>query len=563
MKKHAFLMLLPFALVITGCSGSLKKASIFNDKFLKMNCVNFEEKHEFEIQNDVVLDLGEGVTPVQNATYDDILDLSKTDGSSGFYNLSTRKMVLAVDAYKAGSTSIEKDPNFDMRVFAGTKVVEEKDVIFVFDEYGNQLYTGKGGVLTVDSEDAWNVKENTEARLDIFVDGISVAHAFYGLNGVFKEVLTPEQFYAKYPYSFMGDNLLDYGHEELIMNSVHSDGEERYFVFNTKKEKYVSSFTIPDAISGGTYQIGDYIFYQIQTPVNEREEKYDYAPNQTTKRNVDTYRVNYLNGKTEKVNTNLIFSSIAGANSQAMFNEKGILKYYFLSGVRHFEKDKSYSPVTQNIIVDEKFNVVADVSGINLTQLEQFGDYYRIGNTVYDSQLREVGYLQDMVYGYAPRIVETRGLYGLVDHTGKYLIEPMYDVIDICFENEDEYYVLQKDDVTKFVKLTANEELKELVSFSSEKYGYDHQTSSWAHYVYENLEDSKMYVLSVLDGSFTPQFEGETGDIAVCLCESESAVNNTLYTDALVYKRGETYHALYNSTKTTYSIPEYYANLFK
>ena len=562
MKKYALLMLLPFAIVATGCSGSLKKSSIFTEKFLKLNSLQMEEKYEFEVQNDVVLNLGEGVTPEQNASYDDILDLSKTDGSKGFYNLSTRTFALPVDAYKAGTPVVEESTGpIILRMFAGAKEVEGKDVIYVYDEYGTQIYTGKYGALTVSSKYAMNIKEDVWARLDVFVGAQLAAHAFYTIDWTLKEVLTPDQFYAKYPYSFMGENLIDYGHEELIERTVHSDGETRYFEFNTKKEKYVSSFTIPDAINGDTYRIGDYIYYQILTDVNERETKYDFAPTATTKKNVDTYRVNYTNGKVESVKTNFLFNSFT-MNSRELISEKGIAKYYFLSGVRHFEKDKSLSPIHQNFVVDEKFNVVADVSGIDLSELTQFGDNFLIGNTVYDSKLREIGFIQGMQDADEPRIVKINGFYGLVDHTGKYLVKPVYEEIEKVLYNE-ETYALSKDKEIKLISISEKEEVKEIKTFTTDEYAYDSQTASFPHVIFEKKEDSKFYVLNCLDGTFTPIFEFELSDVPVCFCDSYSAVEGKFYTDANVFKRGETYHAIYNSTKTTNSIPEIYTKLFK
>ena len=569
MKKRALLTLLPFALVVTGCSGSLKKSSIFNKKFLDMNIffgmngttvnpedLNFERKFEFESQKEEVLDLGSDVTPTADLNYDDLLVLSKADGSKGYYNLATRKMAVPVEKWKADTIEIESvdDYGFAARFFEAVKVEDEKEFIYIYDEFGNKVYSGESGVPSLQPLYVNELQDNVGARVVIYIDGQAKAYATYAVDFSFIKAQTVEEFVAEKPYAhFSDETLARYGHPELIeVRVAETDNETRYSVFNTKKEKYISSFSIPKNISGSKLHFGDCYYYQIVNEVHEREKKYDYNEGKD-KFNVETYCVNYVTGKVSTVKTNILFKSITSYSP--LVDEKGAIKYMYVSAAKFIE-DKTINPVQHNLILGDKLDIKADVSGMSFTALKKFGDYYRINGAVYDSKMREVGYIDD--YGVNAHIVGVDNLEGIVDHTGKYLVEPIYDEVDEITEAGD-YFILYKDDTTRVIKLNEKEEVVDIVSFTNEDYLWSTDTSSRSHQIFEKVEDSKFYVLNLLDGTFTPQFEPETGDVLIVNCEGATALCDTIVTDAFVFQRGSEYRVVYTSTHVTNSLPENFA----
>lgn len=564
MKKRALLTLLPFALVVTGCSGSLKKSSIFNKKFLDMNVffgmngtttnpevLNFESKFEFESQKEEVLDLGSDVTPTADLNYDDLLVLSKADGSKGYYNLATRKMAVPVEKWKNDTIEIEDvdDWGFVARFFEAVKVEDEKEFIYIYDEFGNKVYSGENGHPSLQPIYVNELEDNVGARVQIYIDGQTKAYATYAVDFSFIKAQTVEEFLAEKPYTHFSDSTLArYGHPELIEVKVaETYNETRYSVFNTKKEKYISSFSIPKNISGSRLHFGDCYYYQIVNEVHEREKKYDYNEGKK-KFNVETYCVDYLTGKVSTVKTNILFKTIT--SNSPLVDEKGAIKYMYVTAAKFIE-GKTISPVQHNLILGDKLNVKADVSGMPFTALTKFGDYYRINSTVYDSKMREVGYIEN--YAYNAHIVTVDNLAGIVDHTGKYLVEPIYDYVDYITEDN---FILRKDDTTRVIKLNEKEEVVDIVSFTNKEYLWSTNTASRSHRVYEKVEDSKLYVLNLLDGTFAPQSEPETGDVPIANCEGAGALSYTISTDAFVFQRGSEYHAIYYTTHIINSLPE-------
>ena len=132
MKKHSLLVLLPFALIITGCGG-LGKGSIFNEKFMKRNFGNLETKYEREAPHKVSLDLGTGVTAVVPAQAG-ILTVSK-DENKGYFSVYANKYVLPVDNYDAaGGMSIIHNNALDRNFFVGKKTADGVTTGVVYDD---------------------------------------------------------------------------------------------------------------------------------------------------------------------------------------------------------------------------------------------------------------------------------------------------------------------------------------------------------------------------------------------------------------------------------------------
>ena len=571
MKKRALLTLLPFALVVTGCSGSLKKSSIFNKKFLDLNTflgmngsrnnpddLYFDDKYEYEGEKEVVLDLGADVTAAPQGSYDDLLTLSKADGSKGCFNLSTKKIVVPVEKWESAITVYGVDDyGFVARFFEAVKLEDEKEVLYIYDEYGNKIYSGENGVASIQPIYVSEIEYGVGGRIQVYVDGVTRAYADYAVDFSFIKAQTVDEFIAEHPYAHMGTPLTRYGHPELIEIKVaETYNETRYTVFNTKKEKYVSSFSIPKNISGSRLlHYGDCYYYQIVNEVHEREKKYDFNEGEE-KFNVETYCVNYLTGKVSTVKSNLLFSSMSAMTP--LVSEKGVISYGYVTGAKYIDKDKTVNPIQHNLILGEKVEVKADVSGIPFLSLKKWGDFYRAGDTVYDSKMREVGYVTGAHVN--PHVVEVDNLYGIVDHTGKYLIEPIYDAIDLVTFGGD-YFECYKDGTTRYVKINEKEQVVDIFSYTNKEYLWSTYTSSEAHVLLEKVEDSKMYLLNQLDGTIVPAWEPQTGDVMIVNCEGVGGMCYTLSTDAVVFQRGSEYHVVYTTTHLTHQVPEAFPRL--
>ena len=123
MKKRSLLVLLPLAIIASGCSGNLKKGSIFNAKFMKQNFASAPVAvgYEYKAPEKVDLNLGEGVTvsKYMGGTYD-VLTVIKDD-VKGYYCLTTNTFAIPLSA---GLTSLDS-------VYTGTSAQMPKSLKFL------------------------------------------------------------------------------------------------------------------------------------------------------------------------------------------------------------------------------------------------------------------------------------------------------------------------------------------------------------------------------------------------------------------------------------------------
>ena len=167
-------MLLPFALIVTGCSGNLKKGSIFNEKFMKRNFgAEVEETHEYVAPEKFELSLNEDGQTANLTSVGDLIEVAK-DGVLGYYSLTTNSYVLPLSlgitsgrGYVNVSTS-----GYQLRLIYGTKTVEDKETLYVFDELGNKLYEGAKGSLSygMSKIPQYDVKGNERFLLEVRVN---------------------------------------------------------------------------------------------------------------------------------------------------------------------------------------------------------------------------------------------------------------------------------------------------------------------------------------------------------------------------------------------------------
>ena len=563
MKQRSLLMLLPFALLVTGCSGNLKKGNIFNAKFMKQNFASAPEEvsYEYKAPEKIDLNFGEGVTSVTKTIQsNDILKVEKGD-IKGLFCLETNSFAIPLseelttlhDVITPNNQGVEK-----LRFYSGKKTVDDKVTRMVFDDYGNKLYEGAiesplGVGLSHVNRYLFDGKEYIQAK--IILGDATVAYAYYNIDRSFKEVITREEFYKRNPYEEYGDSLVEFGHKELRYKAVNVNGETRVSVYNTKKGKYVSSFVIPQAAEG-TSIVGDSIIYQIRDRLPDRATKYDVNINEA-KYNISTYSVSYLNGKSRKINTKLYLGEVAFKTEQK--NEKGIKKFLYLEQVRQITKDKTLSNVQKDLIVNEKLKVKADVTGINYRSLKLFDKEHLISNNkvIYDFKLKETGVIGDLL---EKNIVRVSNRYTLVDHTGKYLVAPIYRSIKLVAENK--YYILETEEAFKFAKVEGSSVsfLGEVLKSEYEEADESTKVGSFAKFkVYIQKSDSEKVMFDVTSGQKIEMVKPLEGSASISTMDPKvehyTQLAESLKLREDVYEKDGSYYAIRYYQKVTFDFP--------
>ena len=553
MKKRSILFFLPLALIVTSCNG-LNKGSIFNEKFMKRNFGNtIQTSYVANGPQKSSLNLGTDISNVSSYTQG-ILQVTKSEGNSGLFSVYTNRYVLPVDKYDASGIGLINNSILNRMFFYGKKTVDGNTTITIYDEEANKLYEGKSGSVNI-SANVFDVtqREGNEYGVAIIkIDSVIKNYVIYNVDRKLNRIMSAEEYLAKNQYSFDSMSLSLYGHKELmVLVSYEASVGSRLVVYNTKKDKAISSFVIP-AEAVGHFSVGNHYIYQVIKPVDERAKKYDfYDSDSGEKFNFDTYSVNYLNGKEHKINTKYIFKNIN--DSDSLFNKNGVYKYFWASGVRKIEKDKVLSTKRETIIFNERVKPVANVSGINLESIVEFDNYYISTDSgiVYDQKMREVGKISTTSNNY--HIVNKNGNFGLVDHTGKFVYQPLAALINPMIDN---YYFSVCSDKMEILLMEQNEKVSVTHTFSKDIYSYSGSTASKAHVLLNNKEDGKNYVLDIQSGSLTLAYVPDTSDEYITSF-SGSFVGDSISMQGSIYKSGETYYLVSSSTATQYSYTQF------
>ena len=507
-------MMLPCALIITGCGG-LKKGSILNEKFMEKNFGEvFTETHEFTAPELFELDFEEGAVADITGEYD-LFQVSK-DGVKGLYSVITKSYVVPLslgitsdfEFHSTSTMGTARDPSVSLRVLCGTKVVEGETVLFVFDDYGNKLYEGVDGTVTLSalkiSRNVAEEKERTE--LKVLIDGAMAAVARYNVDGTFKDVLSREEYYRKNPHTEFGSSLANFGHKELRYKVISNGDQERYVVYDTETEQYIASFDIPTGAEH--YMIGDKVVYQVIEELPERAEKYDYSSG-NSKYLISTYSVDYLTGKVKSLKTNFVLEE--SDDETNYFNEEGVYKYKLFQQIKEIGKDKVLSEVEREVILDENLKELADVTGVGFNDLVKFGEKHYINKTskiVYDANLREVARIRG---GVANLPVVSQTGYGLMKHDGSFIELPVYK--NIMQMGVKGYYLMESETSYKFIKLNENEEVEIIKEISKDDYLWD--TVYYKFGVFTRKSDDKSVAFDALSGQEVPVPEFPEGAMYV------------------------------------------------
>lgn len=580
-------MLLPFALIVTGCSGNLKKGSIFNEKFMKYNFGSETEAvASYEAQSKVDLATGADIkTVMQVYAQPWLLKVTKNDDKYGYFNVAENKYVLPVDEW-AGTKFLD---NGIHHVVIGLTVDAESVKHFkAFDEHGGEICSGE-----YENEINWdltnvnldnlnpgyvsrNEREDGEAfRSFLKIDNILRAVITFNVDGSIKEVVTPEKYIEANPYLFLEKEsgvgaytytYAEYGHKELIVHTYPGSTGVTNVVYNKDKGKVASQFVVPsdDMVMPNVTDpadpilIGDYYYFQRYFSLNERATKYDVdylVGGKNIKLNVETFRINYTNGKTEKVKTKFFLEDLTGYRS--LYDKKGIYKLEYLDGVREIKKDKTLGE-PRSIIVNESFKEVADISGIPFgkNQIRQFGkDKYlnTVSHVVYNEKFKEVGYLASN-----SRISTLPAKAGkaLVNEFGK-VIYGGADVQEITGLSVEDYYVVGYKDKTVIVKV--EEETAKVVKELSSDYVVGATNHGSQALITVTDKESKKFLLDVTTGNMTEEIAKEDGSTLVGDANRRATLfGGSLYVEFTVYQRADkSCYVIRNATNVAISYEDF------
>ena len=562
MKKNSLLMLLPFALLVTGCSGKLEKGNLFNAKFMKQNFDSERKavKYEYQAPTKIDLNLGEGVTVVKNMASSDILDVSK-DGKKARFSLATNSFAIPLSAELTSLDSVITST--PIRIYSGTKTVEEKTVTMVFDDWGNKLYEGPATGPKAASKTEISrllANGNEYLRINIIIGASVEAYAYYDVNNNFIRAITAKEFYEENPFDKYGERMVDEGHQDYYYKKADYGSNYRYSVFNSKKGKYVASFVVPkDSTYITSHQIGDHIVYQIENLLPKRAEKFDFSSGEN-KYSVETYSVDMLTGKEKSLKTNLRLRSIL--DSKAQKDEKGINKYLFVEQIQEITEDKILGSVERDLILDENLKVCADVTGINYAGLQKFdndGHYISDNNFIYDEKLKEVGFMPNPV---GDNVVRVNGKYTIVDYTGKHLVPAVYDKIDLVAE--ENYYIFETDEAWKFGNLSENGTVNFVKEISKEEYEEYPASPKQGNFdkfkVLKRKSDSEKVMFDVITGDSLEVVKPLEGSTNVALMNDNyydyyERLDETIKYNVNVYSKDDAYYAICYSTKIIYELP--------
>ena len=557
-------MLLPFALIVTGCGGNLSKGSVFNEKFMKYNFGEEVKKEvSYEAPNKVELDLGDDVSSVAYAdyVYQHLLKVTKSDGKFGIYDVAQGKYVVPVEDWNwSGANKYKHLTNGKHEVHIGRTEDDEGVAHFrAFDERGNEICSGEFTDendtqlmdITGNKDKPGKIERNSREdgeyyRTFLEVGGETRCVLVFNVDGSIKEVIAADKYLEAHPYisTWGGETFAEYGNPEYVVQSKDGPNGQKYVVYNSKKNKIASQFVIPNDTFPSVATplvIGDYFYYQRVTALHERDNKYD-ALISGTKCNIETYRVNYLTGKTEEVKTNLYLASLGSlTNSRNLYDKKGFYTLEYLNGVKEIRKDKSLGEA-RSIIVNEQLKEVADVTGITFTQtnIKPFSDGLYLASdshVVYDKNFKEVGYFNGPTA--ANRVVSlvAYGGKGLIDDTGKVIFGgPAVQSIDLL--SVKDHYRVQYEHKFAIVKVVDQQAL--VVGEYSDK-----------DYVYSPATYGSEALIKVLDGEAKEHYLDVTTGSIIDVIAKENETDTSIATGNTYKYYGETLKLQFNVYKRT------------
>ena len=208
-----------------------------------------------------------------------------------------------------------------------------------------------------------------------------------------------------------------------------------YTVFKTDNS-VVSTFVIP---AGAVMTLaGSHIIYQVSYALDEYATNYTYYSG-NNKYEMHSYRVDLMSGEKEELNLGYVISGTVGP----YMDKDGSYKYALI-GKRTITSAKALTG-NELALVDGTGLIVSNLNGYSPENFVKVGtNYYNtVTQILYDASLKEISYLGGM----NPKLIkdykcfkgQLKGLYGLVDYTGKVIVAFDYD--GLYTDNEVEGFI--------------------------------------------------------------------------------------------------------------------------
>ena len=428
MNKKILVIPLIAALFLAGCDAERIEeeipGNVINDSVLKANTKE-EKKGIFSDYNLVEKDIPLNSIGKTVYSYGFLIVSNETSDEISFYSATTEKIIFGPVsrdsiAYQTFASSIAGG-------FLRVTTIEGETS--VYDGLGNLLINKTKEVYT-----SLTVSDFISEKQAYFCDvKIDSAHRYfqYNASGEAISVATISDDEVNYDSgsTFQGiqyESLENYGHKNYHLFNQNS----RYVVYDADNNA-ISSFT--DPVADAKFLIGDYLVYQTSTKLDSNNNKYDYISSSGERYSLETYRINYLTGKSEAIAINYVF----GTNNndiKPFFNSQKVYTYAY-ANLRAISDKSILSSTVETYILDADGILHDNVTGIDLSKMERFGNNYynSASQTIYNGNLEEIVILSNSNpiknANSGLIICQSEGLYGAVNEEGIVVIPFKFSTI--------------------------------------------------------------------------------------------------------------------------------------
>ena len=550
--KKSILLMLPLALTIgsCSCSSNLDKGSIFNENFMSNNFGNewAEPTYEETVMKKTDLALGENIATVNVSAADGVLSVVDSEGKEGLFSLALKQYVVPLGSHELVDIA---NAGGDIEYYYYVdKTPDEKFVLTGVDFKGEQVYqtevadAATGGLIADVERIAYTDRAEKEVLLAHLYDAANPVGKYF----IYNDDLSVKESgdYYEYAASHRFEKLYrEYGHRELG-RVISTAG--RYSFYSTKDKKYVSSFYFDAAAY--KYTAGDWMVFQRAIELEERATEYDYYSN-AKKYDLETYRINYTTGAREDIETKIsILTHQPQLDTKELFDDSKdnkVKRYFYQEDCYLINENKTIEPIQRSLILNDKFEQVADVSDIGFGDLTKWGNcYYAPDGFVYDANLHEVAYIEDLEDAEADNhIVEVNAFYGLVNTKGESLLAPTaFNAKRVATIEKADIYVLEAKESLDLYKIDEKEALTKIASFSKETYKDIKNADTILTYGVITDVDDKDHLLNFATGEVTDIVMPED----TFVLSTEAQLNyKSIDLSAAVFKTESGYYMIENS----------------
>ena len=556
--KKAILFTLPLAMLVAACGGGnegINKGNIFTAEFMEANKTVMLSQDpyvaNYEIGVDEKVSLGSNVTVTNDGSNPGLVDITNSDSKTAKFSLVAGK-IIAPFGYGSFSPEIHSVASHDFKVYKFTTTSGTTTTYYMIDEYGNELYRGDKAapapiLRTLTKEER---KSSQEFVRVIIASDAGTNEFIYNVDGSLSRsgAFAPDHAQGETLGYLVQNSMKDYGHEDVVYTHAQHNNADRYYFRDIKANKSITSIEVPNG--SVRFFAGDYLIYQYSVELEERATSYSFFyvdGGGQHKKNLETYRVNYMTGAKERLERNFLFGN------QTDYFSSDKVKRFELVDAQLIREDRSLEPDSREYFVNDNCEMIADVSGVNFRSLiVSNGKYISNTGVVYNEKLEEVNYIPGLSTAIDPdcHVFIENGFYGICDYDAKVLEAAKNTAAARLLKG---VYTLRDSISYRTVKLEGNSVLSVVGSFNYETYTEGGIVSGTNHV--KALSDGTVsYSYNELSGVVLPRVVStDTEDFAV----NATFFGGTGKLNARVYYTSTNdWYALRCSERTVYAIPE-------